>query len=152
DLPVPETPLFGRQVELAQLRAALDDAVHGRGRVATVVGEAGIGKTRLVGALAADAVSLGCRVAIGRCHGRDSILPFRPLVDACRSGVLTADDSIVGALSPASRAELTRLLPEAGTADPPPASGSGLPLFESMAALVEQVAARQTLLLVLEDL
>ena len=116
-----------------------------------MVGEAGIGKTRLVSTLVADALSQRCRVLIGRCHESDSILPFGPWVDASRSGAVSADEEILGALHPTRRAELTRLLPEAGIAGLPPASDSALPLFESVAALVEHVAARQPLVLVLED-
>jgi tetratricopeptide (TPR) repeat protein len=151
DLPVAETPLLGREAELGRLRELLGEAVRGHGHVATVVGEAGIGKTRLITTLVADALSQGCRVLIGRCHESDSILPFGPWVDACRSREVSADEEILGALHPTRRAELTRLLPEAGMAGLPPASDSALPLFESMAELVEQVAARQPLVLVLED-
>ena len=135
DLPAAETPLFGRQAELVRLRELLDQAVAGHGRIATVVGEAGIGKTRLINTLAADALSQGCRVLIGRCHESDSILAFGPWVDACRTGEVSADEEILGALHPARRAELTRLLPEAGTAGLPPPSDSALPLFESVAQL-----------------
>ena len=152
DLPTAETPLFGRQVELGRLRGLLGEAIGGHGHVATVVGEAGIGKTRLISALVADALAQGCRVLIGHCHESDSILPFGPWVDACRSGEVSADEEILGALHPARRAELTRLLPEAGLAGLPAASDGALPLFESVAELIEQVAARQPLVLVLEDL
>lgn len=38
---------FGREQELAELGAALPDAVAGRGRLFLLVGEPGIGKTRL---------------------------------------------------------------------------------------------------------
>ena len=36
----------GRQREMGELKAALEDALSGRGRLVTVVGEPGIGKTR----------------------------------------------------------------------------------------------------------
>ena len=151
DLPAAEMPLFGRQAELERLREQLGEAIRGHGHVATVVGEAGIGKTRLINTLVADALSQGCRVLIGRCHESDSILPLGPWVDACRSGEVSGDEEILGALHPARRAELTRLLPEAGMAGLTPASDSALPLFESVVQLIEQVAARQPLVLVLED-
>jgi DNA-binding SARP family transcriptional activator len=152
DFPEEETPLFGREAELDRLRQMLDAAIRGHGQIATVLGEAGIGKTRLASALAAEAVSHGCRVLIGRSHESDSILPFGPWVDAFRAGELSADEAILDALHPARRAELTRLLPEAGRAGLPPAGDSALPLFESVAAFIESVAGPQPLLLVLEDL
>jgi len=43
-----ETPLLGREAELAALREAFDLARAGEGRVVLLEGEAGIGKTRLV--------------------------------------------------------------------------------------------------------
>ena len=152
DLPSAETPLIGRQAELGRLRPLLEETTRGGGRIAAVVGEAGIGKTRLVSALVAEALAQGCRVLIGHCHESDAILPFGPWVDACRAGAVSADRAILGALHPARRAELARLLPEAGLAGLPPASDNALRLFESVAQLIEQVATRQPLVLVLEDL
>ena len=152
ELPAVATPLFGREADVARLRQRLDEAIRGHGHVATVVGEAGIGKTRLVSTLAADAVSEGCLVLIGRCHEDDAILPFAPWVEACRAVRLGADDEIVARLHPARRAELARLLPETGIPGLPPPSDSPLPLFESVAELLEHVAARQPLVLVLEDM
>jgi len=151
DFAAVETPLFGREEELTRLRQLLDDTLARRGHVVSLSGEAGIGKTRLISAFAADALSRGCRVLVGRCHESDSILPFGPWVDACRSGELSTDQEILGALHPARRAELTRLLPEAGKAGLPRASNGPLLLFESMAELIEQMACRRPLLLVLED-
>jgi DNA-binding SARP family transcriptional activator len=152
EFPAAETPLYGRQAELGRLGQMLDEAMRGHGHIATVVGEAGIGKTRLVSALAADALTRGCRVLIGRCHESDSILPFGPWVDACRGSAVSSDEEVLGALHPTRRAELARLLPEAGRAGLPRTSESALPLFESVAGLIEQVAARQPLVVVLEDL
>jgi len=53
DVPRPEPPLVGRVAELARLTQALDEADRGTGRTVVVLGEAGIGKTRLVEELAA---------------------------------------------------------------------------------------------------
>lgn len=43
-----DVPLVGRQAELAILRTALDELRTGRGRVIAIVGEAGLGKSRLL--------------------------------------------------------------------------------------------------------
>jgi DNA-binding SARP family transcriptional activator len=152
ELPAAETPLFGRETELGRLRQLLERAMSGHGHVATVFGEAGIGKTRLVTALATEALARGCRVLIGRCHESASILPYGLWVDACRTGEIAANEEVVGALSPTQQAELARLLPEAARADLPRASDSALPLFDGVAQLIQEVAAHQPLLLVLEDL
>ncbi|MEX2439511.1 MAG: tetratricopeptide repeat protein [Actinomycetota bacterium] len=45
------TPLIGRDAELGELRAALDRAREGSGRVIEILGEPGIGKSRLVAEL-----------------------------------------------------------------------------------------------------
>jgi predicted ATPase/DNA-binding SARP family transcriptional activator len=152
DLPASDTPLFGREVELGRLREGLAAARGGHGHVACVIGEAGVGKTRLVGSLAAEALALGCRVLIGHGHENDTILPFGPWVDAFRSGHIADDEELLGALHPRWRAELTRLLPEAGHQALRPASDNALSLFESVVQLVEQLAMRQPLVIVLEDL
>src|SRR5262245_1671988 len=152
DFPVTEAPLFGRQAELGRLRHGLDEAVQGSGRIVTVVGEAGIGKTRLVTSLVANAMTCRTRILIGHCHESDSILPFGPWVDAYRRGKVSTDDEILGDLHPARRAEVSRLFPEVGRPGLPPASDTALLLFEGVAELLERAAARQPVLLVLEDL
>ena len=43
---------FGRQREMGELKACLEDALSGRGRLVTLVGEPGIGKTRTAQELA----------------------------------------------------------------------------------------------------
>ena len=48
---VTSTRLVGRSLELAQLQAALADAAAGQPSLAFVVGESGVGKSRLVAEL-----------------------------------------------------------------------------------------------------
>ncbi|HET7689662.1 MAG TPA: AAA family ATPase [Nocardioidaceae bacterium] len=59
-------PLVGRDAELARLTALLDAAQAGQGGGAVLLGEAGIGKTSLVEAVASEAVARGFVVAWGR--------------------------------------------------------------------------------------
>ena len=60
------TACVGRDRELKTLAATLDDADAGRGQAWFVVGESGIGKTRLVSALGELAANRGFAVAVGR--------------------------------------------------------------------------------------
>src|SRR5262245_59508658 len=150
--PALEGRLIGREAELGQLQRLLGEEMHGSGRVAMLVGEAGIGKTRLSAALAVEALERGCRVLIGHCHESDSILPFGPWVDACRGGGLTTDQDLLAKLAPAWRAELARLFPEVNTATLPRPGHSDLRLFEAVAQLMGHTATRQPAVLMIEDL
>ena len=58
-----------REREIGELVSALDDALAGHGRLVMLVGEPGIGKTRIAQELAAIAESNGAQVFWGRCSG-----------------------------------------------------------------------------------
>jgi DNA-binding SARP family transcriptional activator/tetratricopeptide (TPR) repeat protein len=150
--PERETPLIGREAELGRLRQARETAWQGHGRVAMVLGEAGIGKTRLLEEFLAEAACRGSRVVVGRAYESEAILPFGLWVEAFRTARLLP--AIEASLGSAQRAELTRLFPElegrgSSTA---PARGGDVRLFEAMTQMVVEAAADGPLLLALEDL
>lgn len=60
--PQERLPLVGRDAEMAALLGALDDALAGRGRLVSIVGEPGLGKSRLVDELLGDPRVRGARV------------------------------------------------------------------------------------------
>jgi DNA-binding SARP family transcriptional activator len=75
-------PLVGRGEELARLRASLADAREsGRCRVVTLVGEPGIGKTRLARELALEEAA-GTTVLVARCVAHGDGATFLPLLGA----------------------------------------------------------------------
>ena len=96
-----ETELVGRSQEIEQLCAELTGAASGTGRVVAVLGEAGIGKSRLVGELADHATRRGMAVLIGRSYESEQILPFGPWVDALRAGHLADDAELPARLTDA---------------------------------------------------
>ncbi|QYN32331.1 AAA family ATPase [Pseudonocardia sp. DSM 110487] len=73
-----------RDAELAVLRAALADAAKGRGSIAVVGGEAGIGKSSLLRAFLAGAAT-AVRVLAGGCDDLLAARPLAPLRDAVRT-------------------------------------------------------------------
>jgi DNA-binding SARP family transcriptional activator len=81
--PTSQTPLVGREKELQMLAGAFADvATNGRSAVLTLLGDAGVGKTRLAIELAAS-LEPDARVVVGRCvaYGEDvTWLPLRGIV------------------------------------------------------------------------
>lgn len=76
--------LVGRDEQIAFLNRELEDAIRGDGRVVGVVGEAGIGKSRLCFEFAEDCRRKGIRVFEARvlAHGRAT--PFQPVLELLR--------------------------------------------------------------------
>jgi len=150
-VPRPEIPLIGRSAESDALVRTLDSAWARRTQVVVVLGEAGIGKSRLVEEVIGKAVRRRGHVAVGRCYETQQVLPFGPWLDAARTGGMLGHE-VVEALAPVWRAELARLLPEVdGGRLHAPAPANHPRLFEAFAHLLEQVTATRPLLMVVED-
>jgi predicted ATPase len=75
-------PFVGRQSAMTHLRAALGDAVAGRGSVVLVAGEQGIGKTRLLEEFEEDLE--GVRLVVGRAFAGDGAPPLWPWIQIDR--------------------------------------------------------------------
>src|SRR5271165_4442500 len=129
------SPVFiGRRGEMASLAALLGRAQAREPAFALVSGEAGIGKTRLVREISAQAAEAGFVVLTGQCVelGAEG-LPLAPLVDALRTLARSLQPEVLaGVLGPAGLG-LARLLPElapaagaAGSAGNEVGSASGL--------------------------
>jgi DNA-binding CsgD family transcriptional regulator/tetratricopeptide (TPR) repeat protein len=150
------SPVFiGRRHEMASLAAPMRRAEGGEPAVAVIGGEAGVGKTRLVGELAAQASAAGFCVLTGQCIelGAEG-LPLAPLVDTLRALARTTPggelDELLGQAGPG----LARLLPELapGIARAP---GEGLQtaqLLELMLGLLGRLSASGPVMFVIEDL
>ncbi len=106
----------GRVAEREQLRAALAEARTGRGQLAVIVGEPGVGKTTLLAELAAMGREAGLTVLTGRAaEGGGSFRPLAAaLLPAVRAGLLPD----TGELRP-YRAALGRLIPDWASSSPP---------------------------------
>ncbi len=87
------SPFVGRERELQLLRDAVVDAVEGRGRVVDVVGEAGVGKSRLVGELRAGLVAGIDRITV-RCTSFETNTPYGLVAHFVRAAfsIHAADD------------------------------------------------------------
>src|SRR5262245_61747320 len=74
----------GRQRELGELSGALEGAAAGRGALFLLIGEPGIGKTRLAGELAAQAAERGMSALWGRCWEAEARPPYWPWMQIMR--------------------------------------------------------------------
>ncbi|MEU1480222.1 AAA family ATPase [Streptomyces sp. NPDC005760] len=139
------TPLIGRDDELARLSGVLERARDGEARAVLVAGDAGVGKTRLLGEVTGRAAASGMTVLTGHCVDLGDVgLPYLPFTEVL--GALAQDERFAGAL--AAYPVVERLLGGGAAGD----SGGRLRLFESIAGLLADLSDLAPLLLVLEDL
>jgi len=87
------SPFVGRDGELAFLMHAADDARNHRGQVVGIVGEPGVGKSRLVHELHSALGSIGILWVEGACQSFGRSVPYLPLQQALRTacGIQAAD-------------------------------------------------------------
>jgi predicted ATPase len=121
--PAYSRPMVGRQQELATIDAALHSALRGRGQIVGIVGEAGMGKSRLVAEAIRGALRQHVVVYAGECmaYGSNSAyLVWQPIwralfgLDGSRSGEEQAANLAI-ALA-AIRSDLLPRLPLLGAA------------------------------------
>jgi predicted ATPase/class 3 adenylate cyclase len=89
-----DAPIVGREAELTHLRREFDICVSTPAcRLAVVVGEAGVGKSRLVQAFL-DGLDAGTKVIRGRCLSYGQGITYWPIAEALRQGLdITEDDT-----------------------------------------------------------
>src|SRR5207249_8159548 len=102
----------GREPELAELLGGLEDALSGRGRLFLLVGEPGIGKSRLSDELVAHARARGARVLVGRCWEAGGAPAYWPWVEPLRTYVRESDAVALGTQLGAGAANVAQIVPE----------------------------------------
>ena len=149
---------IGRRHELAVLEEQLQRALDGHGGMAMLVGEPGIGKTRIARELGDRARARGATVLWGRCYEGEWASPYGPwaeaLADCARE--LTPDERC--ALGP-TLAPLAGLAPELRDAlgEAPRAAALGaeeerVRLYDAVVQLLLSLARQGPVLVVLDDL
>jgi class 3 adenylate cyclase/tetratricopeptide (TPR) repeat protein len=154
----PPLGLVGRDDELSLLRQSLKDAQAGERRVVLVGGEIGIGKTTLMARLATDARESGATVLYGRCDEGLGI-PYQPWAEALRHLIEHAAPELLSDHLVTYGGAIARLVPElhrVAVDTPEPAGGDAeiqrYELFGSVVGLLQAVAARTPMVVVLDDL
>jgi tetratricopeptide (TPR) repeat protein len=154
-------PFVGREAELQVLREALTTSLAGRGSIAFIVGEAGIGKTRIAEEIAREARDRRARVLTGRCHEGEGAPAYWPWIQILRASLEEAD--LEGARRVLGREadEIVPLLPELWEApardDASRSRGSTseqrrFKLFDAIARYLRRAARGVPIVVLLDDL
>lgn len=145
-------PLVGRDLELERLAALL-----GRqdGGLAVVTGEGGTGKTRLLEALVERAAGAGHTTLVGRAADYERELPFGLVIDALDPYLDTLDAHAYERLLRDRVGELASVFPALrGLGDvvsEPATATERFRIHRAVCELLERLAVRGPILLVLED-
>jgi len=150
----------GRHREMDALKAAFEKTLGGHGKMAALVGEPGIGKTRTAQELATYASMRGGQVLWGRCYEGGGAPPYYPWVQAIRSYVTEkdADDvrremgshaSVIAEIVPDVKERLPDL-PAPPLIDDP--ESARFRLFDGIATFLKTASDAQPIVLMLEDL
>jgi class 3 adenylate cyclase len=160
NVPFLRNPAFtGRDDELRRLLAVYDAAAAGHGRVVTILGEAGIGKTRLLQELAASVRRRGALALSGRCLEGAWVPPYQAFVEATTGYAAEASPARLRAdLGPAAGPlarlvpGLRELLPDLPTVEPLQPEEERLRLLDAVARFLAGLTAYGPVVLALDDL
>src|ERR687887_897538 len=149
-----DSPLVGREAELATLRAAFDEAVAtGECRLVSPLADAGVGKSRLVEAFTTS-LDAEARIGRGRCLPYGKGITFWPLVELVRDAAGIGEDDP----PEVARLKLAQLVPDDAVVERVSAavglSDAQFPveeLFWGARKLVRALAREQPLVVVFDD-
>jgi DNA-binding SARP family transcriptional activator len=156
-------PLVGRGREMAELEqlwvtATGRQAGDSPGRIVLMVGDPGIGKTRLAAELARRVHAQGAGVIAGRAP-QETLVAYQLFVEALRQYLLNVPIAELQATTRDYGAEFARLIPELRRRTPElPLPSPAEPdtdryrLFEAVVGVLSSISARTPVLLVLDDL
>ncbi|MGD8728653.1 MAG: AAA family ATPase, partial [Gemmatimonadota bacterium] len=149
-------PLVGRTRELAALEAMMEGTSEGTS-VVIVAGEGGVGKSRLALELGERAERRSWRVTYGRAFPIEAGVPYALFSDAFLPILRDMDPDTLTVLTRGGESELRYLFPALGHGDEPADMGGDPEEFRTrlmwnFAEFLKSFAAREPLLVVLEDL
>ena len=154
-----EGTYIGRQRETGELKGILEEAISGHGRVVTLAGEPGIGKTRTAEELSNYARLRQMQVLWGRCYEGEGAPPYWPWIQSIRSFARDTDPEQLRSLMGAGAVEIAEIVSEVRyrLQDLPSAPSLGpeqarFRLFDSIVNFLRNAGSKQPLMLILEDL
>jgi DNA-binding CsgD family transcriptional regulator len=148
----------GRTSELSRLERLLEQSASGRGSLACLAGEAGIGKTRLLTEFARRAEARGFRVMWSQVIEDPVAPPFLPWRLALRDCALNEDPAILESDLGSGAADVADVVPElrdrlrlAPTAHATDPGASRIQLFDAVSRFLLAYSARRPIALLVDN-
>jgi DNA-binding winged helix-turn-helix (wHTH) protein len=151
--------LLGREGVMDLLQESLQQALAGACRCVLITGGPGLGKTRAVEELLADAQQLGADAWFGRCTEVEGAPAFWPFIQVLRAALRdrgatelrallgSEGADIAGAIS-----ELRDLWPDLPEAAPLSSTSARFRLFDSMSVFLQRAASKRPIVMAIDDL
>ena len=152
------TGFVGRNGPRDRIRAAFEEALHGRTRVVLVSGEAGIGKTALLTEATREAADRGATTVWGTCWDAERAPGYWPWAQVLRRTLDQAGAELIDELTADDRVELARLVPEVVGVDASPtredfeSDRARFRFFDAMTRWLERTARDRPLVVTFDDL
>ncbi|MEU8146362.1 AAA family ATPase [Nonomuraea sp. NPDC048901] len=151
-----DSALPGREEEMTMISRAWAAAATGRTGVLLIVGEAGIGKSRLAAETVRIARATGGITLEAQCQEIERSLFLQPFADALTPPVTRLTESVLRDMVGDAAQALAELIPEAALRQGRHGSAGQVAgrrsTYEAVAAFLRALGARKPVLLVLEDL
>lgn len=148
----------GREPETLHLRLMFEQARKGNGGTALLVGEPGIGKTRMAEELLTYARMAGAQVLTGRCHEGEGAPAYWPWIQTIRSYVHDRPPKVLASEMGSGAGHIAQIVSDVRQAlpeTPSPASSdpesARFQLFDSVATFLRNAARHKPLVVFLDD-
>lgn len=151
---LPRGPLIARHDEMERLVSGVEAVTAGEGRLILLVGEAGVGKTRLAQEIFLLARNHSFLVATGPCHEAERLSPYYPFLEVL-SGAYQAAPADIRSHVARRWPHLARLLPDPSISPPTVARDDReehLRLGRAVTSFFQSVAKAQPVAIVFDDL
>ncbi len=148
--------LLGRDQDIEVIRGSLEATLEGAAEFVVIVGEAGIGKSSLLEELAIMGSERGCLTLEGRASEFDHEMPFGVFTDALDAYLASLDSKALGSLATDRLGALSTVFPSLAVIDEaveyPASATERFRVHRATRELLERLAARRPLVLILDDL
>ena len=153
-----QEPIVGRRKEVADLMARLDAMENGKGGLALIGGEPGVGKTRLTEAVLLEGRRRGHFCVVGHCYEMEGGAPYLPFLEQLEYAARVAPPGRFRATLGNSASEISRIMPALRQMFPDVAPPLDLPpdqqrqfLFSRLREYLERSAKNVPIVMLFDD-